>query len=48
MFRLPETIAHGTEALYERFEQHGLVIVTTEDGVQRPATRAELGLGRRT
>jgi hypothetical protein len=41
MYRLPDTIGEGTAALYDRFADQGLVIVTEDDGVHRPATRSE-------
>jgi hypothetical protein len=43
-YQLPDTIALGGRALFERFTDQGLDIVIDDHGVQRPATRTEIGL----
>ena len=48
MYALPDNIGDGVPALFDRFTEQGLVIVTDDDGVLRPATRAELGISDAT
>jgi hypothetical protein len=44
LYRLPDSVADGAAALFERFGEQGLrVMIRDEDGVLRPATPAELG-----
>jgi hypothetical protein len=42
-YRLPESVAEGAGALFERFSQQGLEIMVRDEGVLRPATPAEHG-----
>jgi hypothetical protein len=44
MYRLPETAGDGVAALFERFDEQGLKIMTNDDGVMRPATPEEIGI----
>jgi hypothetical protein len=44
MYALPETVGDGVPALFDRFAEPGLVIITKDNGVVRPATRAEIGI----
>jgi hypothetical protein len=37
MYELPDTVDEGLPHLHDRFADHGLVIVTDDDGVLRPA-----------
>lgn len=47
-YELPDTLAEGTEALFDRFAAKGLTVVIDDNGVTRPATDAELGINRST
>lgn len=42
-YRLPDTLADGAAALFDRFTQQGLQIMIRDQGVRRPATPAEHG-----
>jgi hypothetical protein len=43
-YRLPDSLAEGAEALFERFSRTGLEVMIRDDhGVLRPATPAEHG-----
>ena len=44
MYALPDAVDDGVPALFDRFADHGLVIVTDDNGTMRPATRADLGI----
>ncbi|MBI2705591.1 MAG: hypothetical protein HYX32_09935 [Actinobacteria bacterium] len=44
-YALPDTLAGSTADLFERFARQGLEIVTNDNGVMRPATAADLGIG---
>jgi len=39
MYRLPDTVGEGVAALFERFDQQGLRVVTNDDGIMRPPPR---------
>lgn len=42
-YHLPDNLADGAAALFERFSQRGLQVVIRDQGVLRPATPAEHG-----
>lgn len=42
-YRLPDTVAEGAAALFDRFTQQGLQVMIRDQGVLRPATPAEHG-----
>jgi hypothetical protein len=42
-YRLPESVAEGAAALFERFSAQGLEVMVRDGGVSRPATAAEHG-----
>lgn len=44
-YQLPDTASGGATAIFERFAEQGLAVVIDDDGIRRPATTAELGLG---
>jgi hypothetical protein len=45
LYRLPDTIGHGVAALFDRFAAKGLRIITDDNGVMRPASPEEPGIG---
>jgi hypothetical protein len=45
-YRLPDTIASGAAALFDRFTQQGLQVMIRDQGVLRPATPPEHGWTR--
>lgn len=45
MHRLPESAGDGVAALFERFEEHGLKIVTDARGVTQPAATGAIDIG---
>jgi hypothetical protein len=44
-YALPDTLDASTAELFDRFANSGLEIVIDDDGVMRPATNADLGIG---
>lgn len=40
---LPETVAEGPGALFDRFADQGLQVMVRDEGVLRPATPSEHG-----
>jgi hypothetical protein len=44
LYRLPDTVGAGVEALFERFDAQGLRVVTNVNGIMRPATAEEIGI----
>jgi hypothetical protein len=44
-YALPDSLSGSTTELFERFARQGLEIVTDDNGVMRPATAADLGIG---
>jgi hypothetical protein len=45
-YRLPDTVAGGAAALFDRFTERGLQIMIRDQGELRPATPAEHGWSR--
>lgn len=45
LYRLPDTVADGGPALFDRFSEQGLHVMINGGGAPRPATAAELGQG---
>lgn len=44
-YALPDTLDVSTAELFERFADNGLEIVVDDNGVKRPASNADLGIG---
>jgi hypothetical protein len=44
MYALPDTVNDGGPALFDRFAEPGLVIITKDNGVVRPATSQQIGI----
>lgn len=46
-YALPDTLAGSVAELFDRLADNGLEIVIDDDGVMRPATSTDLGIGTR-
>ena len=46
-YALPDTLDASATALFDRFAENGLEIVIDDDGIMRPASNADLGIGPR-